>query len=482
MGNQERLQALIGRADAYAPVAQMITTRLMIAMHLGTPYVFFRKMDIKNAYINEYMRRDVRCRLPPGYTIATYKGQLIFRRLERGEKQPRISLKVSKALYGGMECGRIFWEAWVDWHLGDGFQIIQAERCFLHKRSEDGSFIKLGYHVDDNLIVGVGWVFYQDYLARVKTKFDFKEEALNEHLGVIYRFNMDLGICHMSQSDHVLKSLKLFGHEDCTATPYPNLDGPEPCAEDCEVKYKGTWDMEGFNGNALWLVMCTRPDIQKSIKPLSRFPKTFGERHVLAAKKLLCYLKGTVNQGLTYRAGFPLYYQVFTDASHANCVDTRRSTMSVVVKLGGNTVFWRVSFTSLVTHSSTESELLALDEGATVLQALRYLIEAMGGPVQGKIQIFVDNTSTITIASNPVQPGRNAHVHARHFYVRDLAYGDLVELIHLPTALQLADIGCTYKGGHTFVYLRKILIECARLMFDDNGNPFWEMMSDIEDM
>ena len=60
MGNQERLQALIGRADAYAPVAQMITTRLMIAMHLGTPYVFFRKMDIKNAYINEYMRRDVR--------------------------------------------------------------------------------------------------------------------------------------------------------------------------------------------------------------------------------------------------------------------------------------------------------------------------------------------------------------------------------------------------------------------------------------
>ena len=125
---------------------------------------------------------------------------------------------------------------------------------------------------------------------------------------------------------------------------------------------------------------------------------------------------------------------------------------------------------------------MALDEGATVLQALRYLIEAIGGPVQGKIQIFVDNTSTITIASNPVQPGRNAHVHARHFYVRDLAYGDLVELIHLPTALQLADIGCTYKGGHTFVYLRKILIECARLMFDDNGNLFWKMMSDFEDM
>ena len=79
------------------------------------------------------------------------------------------------------------------------------------------------------------------------------------------------------------------------------------------------------------------------------------------------------------------------------------------------------------------------------------------------------------------QPGRNAHVHARHFYVRDLAYGELVDLIHLPTALQLADIGCTYKGGPTFVYLRRMLIECARLMFDDNGNPFWDMMCDIDD-
>ena len=480
MGNQERLQALIGRADAYAPVAQMITTRLMIALHLGTPFVFFRKIDIKNAYINEVMRRDVRCRLPPGYTLSSYNGHMTFRRLNRGERQPRVSLKVNKALYGGMECGRIFWEAWVDWHLLDGFQIIQAERCYLHKRSDDGSFIKLGYHVDDNLVVGVGWEFYEAYLARLKTKFDYKEEPLTEHLGITYRFDMDLGICHMSQVDHTRKFLKLFGHEDCKPYPSPNLDGPEPCAADCETKYKGSWDMESFNGNAIWLVMCTRPDIQKAVKPLSRFPLNFGDRHVLAAKRLLGYLKGSLNQGLTYRSGFPLYYQVFTDASHANCVDTRRSTMSVIVKLGGNTVFWRTSFTSLVTHSSTESELLALDEGATVLQALRYLIEAMGGPVQGMIQIFIDNTSTLTIATNPVQPGRNAHVHARYFYVRDLAYGNLVEMIHLSTGLQLADIGCTYKGGPTFLYLRKMLIECARIVIDEHGNPCWEMMSDLE--
>ncbi len=71
-------------------------------------------------------------------------------------------------------------------------------------------------------------------------------------------------------------------------------------------------------------------------------------------------------------------------------------------------------------------------------------------------------------------------MHARHFYVRDLAYGDMVDMIHLPTVLQLADIGCTYKGGATFMYLRKKLIECTRIMFDDNENPFWDMMCDVD--
>ncbi len=53
--------------------------------------------------------------------------------------------------------------------------------------------------------------------------------------------------------------------------------------------------------------------------------------------------------------------------------------MSIVIKLGGKTVYWRVSFTTIVSHSSTESELMAVDECATVLQALRWLIAAING-------------------------------------------------------------------------------------------------------
>jgi hypothetical protein len=136
-----------------------------------------------------------------------------------------------------------------------------------------------------------------------------------------------------------------------------------------------------------------------------------------------------------------------------------------------------VSFTSIVSHSSTESELMALDVGATASQAFSWLVEAMGGAVQGKLQIFVDNTSTIIISTNPVQPGRNMHVHARYFYVRDLVYDELLDVCHLRTEDQVADVGCTFKGGPSFLRLRAYLMNCARVVHDEATQlPHWECM------
>jgi hypothetical protein len=44
--------------------------------------------------------------------------------------------------------------------------------------------------------------------------------------------------------------------------------------------------------------------------------------------------------------------------------------------------------------------------------------------------------------------------------------------------MQLADIGCAYKGGPQYHTLRKYLMECARLVRDDRDVFSWEMMRD----
>jgi hypothetical protein len=466
--------------DAYAPVAQIITLRILIVTHLHLKDVKFRKLDVKNAYINEDMRRLVWVRMPPGYTIYFNRnGKLRFRRLAKGEKvDADLCMRLLKALYGGMECGRIFWEAWVKWHLDNGFQIIHEERCYLHKRDAAGNFIKLVYHVDDNAIVYRGDAFYASYLKELGVKFDVEEGALDSHLGVKYTFDHENGTVQITQAAQITKVLKEFGMEDCNPSDAPVPSGTMPCDADIEDPYLEPWDMEKYEGHVLYLNMCTRPDISQSVKITSRYTKKFGKKHVKFAKHLLRYLKGTRNMGLTYRSGFPLYLQIFTDSSHANCVDTRRSLNSIVVKLGGNTIYWKCSKSKIVSHSSTESELMALDIGATLSEFTRWLIEAIGGPEQETVQVFVDNNGARLISTNPVQPGRNLHVHARFYYCRDLHYAGLIAVCNIPTDEQVADVGCTFKGGPSFLRLREYLMECARVVHDQHGNPGWEILSE----
>jgi hypothetical protein len=76
------------------------------------------------------------------------------------------------------------------------------------------------------------------------------------------------------------------------------------------------------------------------------------------------------------------------------------------------------------------------------------------------------NQGTISIVSNPLHSGRNVHVHARYFYVRDLVYDNSFVNEKLPTGLHVADIGCTFKGSHTFISLKRFLMNCARIPHD----------------
>ena len=67
------------------------------------------------------------------------------------------------------------------------------------------------------------------------------------------------------------------------------------------------------------------------------------------------------------------------------------------------------------------------------------------------------------------------HVHARYFYVRDLVYDGQYDIVHLPTDMQVADVGCTFKGSSSFLLLKRYLMQCARIVHNSNGIPTWEI-------
>ena len=267
-GDQER--HALDKILAYAPVHMSLTLRMLIVLHLGDPDVQYRQLDVKNAYLNENMRRKVFTTAPPGYTLfMTAEGKLRFRRVRPGETPvPKWVYELIRALYGGMECGRIFYEAIVDWHLANGFKLIHHDRCYLHAEDGKGSWIKFPFHVDDNAIVYKGEEFYQDYLRRLRTRFEFKEGPLTQHLGVNYNFDREQGTLEMEQTSQIDKFLKLFGMEDTNSVDTPTMSGPVPCEADCAEEFEGPWDMEMFVGHGQYIHQCTRADIGHPLKIL----------------------------------------------------------------------------------------------------------------------------------------------------------------------------------------------------------------------
>ena len=90
------------------------------------------------------------------------------------------------------------------------------------------------------------------------------------------------------------------------------------------------------------------------------------------------------------------------------------------------------------------------------------------------VHIFVDNNATVQISANPIQPGRNLHVHARYFFIRDLVYARDYDVNHIRSAYQLGDILVSYKGEENFSFLCHILRDCARVEYRE-GEWQWDM-------
>jgi hypothetical protein len=57
-----------------------------------------------------------------------------------------------------------------------------------------------------------------------------------------------------------------------------------------------------------------------------------------------------------------------------------------------------------------------------------------------KVPIMCDNTSAIQISKNPIFHSRTKHIEIRHHFIRDHVEKGDIELIHVDTKNQIADI------------------------------------------
>ena len=92
-------------------------------------------------------------------------------------------------------------------------------------------------------------------------------------------------------------------------------------------------------GSLLYLT-ASRPDIMFAVSMCARFqidPKT---SHLLAVKRILKYLKGTIHLGLWYPRDSDFQLVGYTDADHGGDIIDRKSTSGHCQFLGNSLISW----------------------------------------------------------------------------------------------------------------------------------------------
>ena len=177
------------------------------------------------------------------------------------------------------------------------------------------------------------------------------------------------------------------------------------------------------------------------VNKLSQYNDCYSEELFKVARGLLRYLQGTINHGLCLGLRSEQHLQACVDSDHQGCRDTRRSTTGWVVQFSGSTIAWKSKRQNIVSHSTAESELIALDHCVRDVQWERRGIQALTNvPLPGPTIIHVDNRSAIDLAKNNSSHDATKHIDARYFYVRDLIKAKQVSILHIAGIDNPADI------------------------------------------
>ncbi|GJX04168.1 hypothetical protein Tco_0190084 [Tanacetum coccineum] len=186
---------------------------------------------------------------------------------------------------------------------------------------------------------------------------------------------------------------------------------------------------------SLMYLTSSRPDIVQAVCYCARYQARPTQKHLKEVKRIFKYLKGTINMGLWYPKDSGFELTAFSDADHAGCIDTRKST-------------------------SAEAEYVALSASCAQVMWMRTQLQDYGFNYN-KIPLYCDSQSAIAISCNPVQHSRTKHIHTRYHFIKEQVENGIIELYFVRTEYQLADMFTKALPEDRFKYLvRRIGMRC----------------------
>ena len=378
-------------------------------------------MDINNAFLHGELSETVCMLQPPGFKDLT---------------KPDHVCQLRKAIYGLKQAPRAWYSALKNALLQFGFKTSKADSSLFIYNHESIICYFLVY-VDDLVITGNNSKFVSSIVEQLGWKFSLKDMgSFHYFLGVEVLPTQD-GI-FLSQHKYVrdlLSNTNMLGAKEVctplsTSTPLKLNDGT---ASFDSTEYKRVL-------GSLQYLSLTRPDISFAVNKLSQFMHKPTQTHWTATKRLLRYLKQTIFHGVQLTCKTHPTLKTFLDADWTGNLDDRTSTLAYISFLGSNPISWSLKKQRAVERSSMEAEYRALANAASKTVWIHSLLQELGFKLQSPPSPLCDNLGATHLSFNLVHHSRMKHIQIDLHFVRDLVQRGALQVRHVHTQDQLADL------------------------------------------
>lgn len=184
----------------------------------------------------------------------------------------------------------------------------------------------------------------------------------------------------------------------------------------------------------------TRPDISFTVQQLSHYLDKPRESHLVAAHRILRYLKGKPTLGIFYPANSDMKLKTYTDFDWGTCPDTRKSVTGYCVFLGNPLISWKAKKQNIVSRSSSKAEYRAMASTAAEIQWLLNLLKDFKIKHKDPALLFCDKLPAVHIAKNPTFHERTKHLDIDCHFNRRMVQAGKIHLMSVSSANQLADM------------------------------------------
>jgi hypothetical protein len=194
----------------------------------------------------------------------------------------------------------------------------------------------------------------------------------------------------------------------------------------------------------MYAAMAMCPNIAHPVTALSQFLENPGCMHWHAAQRVLKYLKGTADFGLSYGIaggvgmpeGKPMGY---TDADFA-LQEHRHSVSGYAFLMHGGAVLWSLKTQAIIALSSTEAEYIASTHTAKEAKWLTMLLSEIREEAPRPFLILANNQSAIALTKDNAFHSCTKHINIPYHYVREAMENGDLQLDYVQTDSNLADV------------------------------------------